>query len=342
MKSGEATKLSIIVPIYNQHNYLRQCVDSLIGQTFKEFELILVDDGSTDDSGQICDDYAMQDERIRVIHKENGGLSDARNKGIDIATGQYLAFVDSDDYVAKNMYEVLIHTLEEQKADLVVCNCSLIDENGNSTSDSALQGTLKNRVQSGKDIMYSMDEYAENHWLYVVAWNKVYRRELFETLRYPFGKLHEDEFVFHQLYSKCKKVVSIEQPLYYYRRMQGTIMDRRNLSRRMENVTEAFYKRILFFLEQEQKETAVKTEEIMFASLWTAAWDKQCRKQKEQFKKCISMSSDINRRLHESKSISNKLYRQRRAFYRTPFLYQQFVRIKAGIRRRLEVRKNDE
>ncbi|HEL7541574.1 TPA: glycosyltransferase, partial [Enterococcus faecalis] len=114
-------KISIIVPVYNVEKYLEKCVRSILAQTFTDFELILVDDGSPDSSGAMCDQFAEQDERVKVIHKENGGLSDARNAGIEIATGEYLGFVDSDDYIADDMYELLYTNIVKEDADLSIC-----------------------------------------------------------------------------------------------------------------------------------------------------------------------------------------------------------------------------
>ncbi len=340
MRKNDGAILSIIVPVYNQHKYLRQCVDSLIHQTLKEIEIILVDDGSTDDSGQICEKYAACDSRIVVIHKENGGLSDARNKGIDIAEGRYLAFVDSDDYVSERMFELLVKAIEEQEADLAVCNCNLVDKDGNEIVEEGLQGKLPYAVCTGREVLQNSNENVD-YWLFVVAWNKVYKRELFEKVRYPLGKLHEDEFVFHKIYSQCKRVASVEPSLYYYRRMQGTITDKQNIHIRMDRV-EALYYRILFFLEQGMRDAAVKSEQFMYMDLWTVTWDRQTRKRKERMKECRRLFRRVNQIFYEKKIISLKQYWTRRFFCRFPFLYCQCIRIKSGIQRRLPVKSKKE
>ena len=146
-------KLSIIVPIYNVEPYLRKCIDSILAQTFTDFECILVDDGSPDNCPTICDEYAKKDSRIRVIHKENGGLSDARNAGLDIAQGEYIGFVDSDDYILEDMYSQMILKMDLYHADIVVCGIENIDENGN---------ILENWQNLCGDSVYEKEEYINN------------------------------------------------------------------------------------------------------------------------------------------------------------------------------------
>ena len=146
--------ISVIVPVYNVEKYLRQCLDSVLAQTYRELEIILVDDGSTDGSGAICDEYATRDSRIKVVHQQNGGLSSARNAGLDLATGEYVAFVDSDDYIHETMLELLYQALVENNADTVICNFERVDEKGDVISVRSLQ-PLANGV-------VSMEEALEN------------------------------------------------------------------------------------------------------------------------------------------------------------------------------------
>jgi len=237
--------ISVVVPVYNQERFLEKCIDSLLGQTYTELEIILVDDGSTDKSGAICDVYAKKDARIKVIHKVNGGLSDARNAGIDIASGDYIAFVDSDDYVAPQMYERMYGALVENQADMVVCNCSFVDGDNRLIENRECQ--FKDCICTNAEMLNGRVATGENYFLTVVAWNKLMPREVFSDLRYPKGKYHEDEFVFHKMYGGVKKIACISDKLYCYRQVSGTITDSKNVLYRLDR-TEAMYERIKYCL----------------------------------------------------------------------------------------------
>lgn len=201
-------EISIIVPVYNVEKYLNKCVDSILNQTFKEFELILVDDGSPDNSGAICDQYAEKDSRVRVIHKENGGLSSARNAGIEVAEGKYIGFIDSDDYIAEDMYELLYNNIIKENADLSVCGIYDVYE--------GKQVVEKKRIRATATAMEAMVLIFEGNNISVHAVNKLYKREIFEAIRYPLGKYHEDSFVIVDILDKCKTVVIDSVQKYYY------------------------------------------------------------------------------------------------------------------------------
>lgn len=212
MSENTVCEISIIVPIYNVERYLHKCVDSILNQTFSDIEIILVDDGSVDNSGAICDEYELQDSRVRVIHKENGGLSSARNTGLDIARGKYIGFVDSDDYIANDMYEVLYRQLIEHQADL--SSVGIIDVYENRASE-IMQNTTIQLVDQKQAIKLVVD----GKGIFAYAWNKLYKRELFKEIRYPVGKTVEDAFIIIDLLLLCNKiVVNSEQKYFYYRR----------------------------------------------------------------------------------------------------------------------------
>lgn len=215
-------KISVIVPIYNVEKYLIRCVESILNQTYKNLEIILVDDGSPDKCPTICDEFAKKDSRIIVVHKKNGGLSDARNAGLDIATGEYIGFVDSDDYISENMYEVLLQRILKNDADMAICNYLSVDENYELVSE-------KNVVLPIEDGSSTFDDFMKGYtgkygWYYVVAWNKLYKRKLFNKLRYPLGKKHEDEFLIHHILDQCEKIECVREGLYYYMQRPGSIM----------------------------------------------------------------------------------------------------------------------
>ncbi len=204
-------KISVIVPIYNVEKYLKKCLDSILEQTFKEYELILVDDGSTDASGFIADDYATKDDRIIIIHKTNGGLSDARNYGLDKATGEYLAFIDSDDWVEKTYLEALYSLVMNYEADIAICDY----KRNNGDEIISQPDNIEINVETGTEAIGNL--YTERYGEYVVAWNKLYRREIFENLRYPVGMIHEDEAIFGDIFIRASKVVRTDYVLYNYR-----------------------------------------------------------------------------------------------------------------------------
>ncbi len=239
--------ISIIVPIYNVEKYLRKCIDSIVNQTYKNLEIILVDDGSPDNCGAICDEYAKKDERIKVIHKENGGLSDARNAGIDAATGKYIGFIDSDDYIAPDMYEKLYFAMFKAKADIAISNFLYVDEEGKA-SDKNNNLPIQNEILSGRQIL-DQKMCRPKYCYWVVAWNKLYKKSIFDDIRYPVSKIHEDEFVIHNIYAKAARVACISDALIYYVQRADSIMGREKSMKRLD-FAEAFFGRAEFYLRE--------------------------------------------------------------------------------------------
>ncbi|AGK95887.1 glycosyltransferase family 2 protein [Clostridium pasteurianum] len=237
------SKISIIVPIYNVEKYLEKCLDSILGQAFKDFELILVDDGSPDNCGSICDRYLKLDSRIKVIHKENGGLSSARNAGLDIAVGEYIGFVDSDDWVDANMYTRLYSIAKETDADIVQCRFKKsYDEKINNIKTNTNKFELIDKFKALNNLI----AYGEMHVQMVVAWNKLYRKSLFNEIRFPNGKIHEDEFTTYKLLYKSNKVALTENELYYYRQTSNSIMNAKFNKKRLDYL-EALEETLSFF-----------------------------------------------------------------------------------------------
>lgn len=240
-------EVSIIVPVYQVENYIRQCVDSILSQTFTDFELILVDDGSKDGSGQICDEYAGKDERVKVIHQENGGLSEARNTGMDQMVGNYFMFVDSDDYIAPTMVEKLYKSILSEDADIAVCNFLYYFENDKKKSFST---RVKSEILSGKEIFYRRKN-ERNYGIWTVAWNKLYKSGTFGKVRFPYGKYHEDEFWANEIYQMDITVIIIPECLYYYRQRDNSIMGKKCIARNFD-IIEAFQERISVYLKEQK------------------------------------------------------------------------------------------
>ena len=201
--------ISVIIPVYRVENYLKRCVDSVLAQTYSHMEIILVDDGSPDECPRICDAYAEADSRVRVIHQENAGLSGARNTGIEMAEGTYLAFVDSDDYLAPGFLESLYRACRETGSDLSVCRWEYVRG-----EEIPQRGTGKVSVYTGREMLEKL--YCPDGAYFVVAWNKLYRRELFAEIRYPLGRIHEDEAVTYRIYDRAQRAAYVDSSLYGY------------------------------------------------------------------------------------------------------------------------------
>lgn len=210
--------LSVIVPIYNVEKYLNKCIESIVSQTYTNLEIILVDDGSTDGSPAICDNWAERDSRIKVIHKRNGGLSDARNAGMAIATGEYIAFVDSDDWLDKNMYSVLTDAIEKNGCD--AAGCSFVRTDGENIPEAA-NGEPEIKVFGNNEIM---SELIRDRNIRQVVWNKVYRADKVGDIPFEVGKYHEDEFWAYLALSKCEKYAAVDYLGYYYFQRPDSIM----------------------------------------------------------------------------------------------------------------------
>ena len=238
-------KISVIVPVYNVEQYLERCVDSIINQTYTNLEIILVNDGSTDNSGKLCDELAKKDERIRVIHKENGGLSDARNRGIEEANSDLVGFIDSDDYIDSDMYEILLKNLNNTDADLSMC--ALYDVYNN-TPEAQVTNKETWELSSEQAIKMVM----EAKILSVTAVNKLYRKSLFSDLKFEVGKIAEDAFIMVKLLDKCKKIVATNEKKYYYVHRENSITTQK-FSTKFLNVIEAYEQNSNIILEKYPK-----------------------------------------------------------------------------------------
>lgn len=215
--------VSVIVPVYNVERYLEQCLDSIIKQTYRSLEILIINDGSTDQSGEIASRYAGLDDRIVLLEKKNGGLSDARNYGLDRASGDYIMFVDSDDYIEPDMVEYLLDAIEKSDAQIAVCGYRLVDEDGEELPD--WEAFPKEKVVGSLDYW---KVYHEEAYIYgVVAWNKLYHKAVFDRIRFPVGKVHEDEFILHKLLHIADRIVCCPGKKYRYRQRKGSIMNLR-------------------------------------------------------------------------------------------------------------------
>jgi glycosyltransferase involved in cell wall biosynthesis len=203
-------------------------------QTYTDIEVLLIDDGSTDSSGSICDSFAEQDARIKVFHKDNGGLSDARNFGLDKATGDYVAFVDGDDYIHHQMFQIMIRLLEETGCNMSVCKFERIDEKDSVEEIDYDVDYLDYYTLENKDAMQDLT------LVEVIACNKVYKRDIFENIRYPKGRFHEDEYVIYSLLLQCEKLVVVDLKLYFYIMRSDSITHRMS-EKRMRDAMDGIF-----------------------------------------------------------------------------------------------------
>ena len=223
----EKPLLSIIVPVYDVERYLQKCMDSILAQTFTDFELILVEDGSPDNCPALCDAAAAKDARIRVIHQKNGGLSAARNAGLDAARGDWIGFVDSDDYIAPEMYEMLYKAVQSTGADLALCDYVEVDETGALCPQ--MHVSLSGTELTGRELLQKASGL-----MVQLAWNKLYRRAIFAQLRYPVGKVNEDLFVIPEICLNTQRAVVVPEVLYYYVQRSDSIMGKSNTLRHFD------------------------------------------------------------------------------------------------------------
>lgn len=210
--------VSVIIPVYNVESYLVKCLNSVINQSYSNIEIILVDDGSTDKSSEICDAYAKNDDRIQVIHKINGGLSEARNVGIDYAKGQYITFIDSDDYIAKDYIEYLYNMLIQDDADISIVSNKKVWNDYEKLDELKMKKRSFQSIEAIEDLLYQ--KHIDNS-----AWGKMYKKSLFNQIRYPIGKLYEDLGTTYRVFYNADRIIWCNQQKYYYFQRNNSIMN---------------------------------------------------------------------------------------------------------------------
>lgn len=232
--------ISVIIPVYNVELYLAKCVESVQSQTYKNLEIILVDDGSQDNCGQISDSLAQNDARIRVIHQENQGLSAARNVGIQMSKGDFIVFIDSDDWIEPNMCELLYMAITENNADMSICGIKYFQSDGS---------VIKTILPRGKGVCEPQEVlpflFDEQRTPYITAWTKMYKRSLFQSICFPTRKINEDEFIALNIIFACNKIAIIQTALYNYVIRNTSIMGQTYSVKRMDGI-EANYEQYCF------------------------------------------------------------------------------------------------
>lgn len=224
MKKQEDNLVSVIIPVFNTEKFLYQCVQSVQGQTYCNLEIILVNDGSTDESLEICKALAASDERIVVVNKKNGGISSARNAALDIAMGKWILFVDSDDYVDSNMIEHLVSAATSSGADVTLCGYTTVEENGNIIRE---YRPVKKEVLTGVESL-QVHYFRDYNINFVTSWAKLYKKELWIGLRFLENIYYEDIEMMPRIFLKCQKVLVLPESGYYYLQRNGSVMHNKN------------------------------------------------------------------------------------------------------------------
>ena len=212
--------ISVIVPVYNVEKYLSKCIQSIINQTYKNLEIILIDDGSQDNSSKFCDEYSLKDSRISVIHKKNGGLSSARNVGLSNAHGDYITFIDSDDWIDQNMISTLFNIINQEKSDISICNYFLAYNEEIQIQKDKIEIKNFSNIEALKKLY---DEKLKI--VMTIACCKLFKREFFNNINFPDGRIHEDEFTTYKLLYKAEKISYTNKKFYYYRQRKDSIMN---------------------------------------------------------------------------------------------------------------------
>lgn len=257
----EQQKISVIVPIYKVEPFLDRCVQSIVDQTYSNLEIILVDDGSPDNCPAMCDAWAIKDSRIKIIHKENGGLADARNAGMRIATGELMGFVDSDDWIAPGMYQHLHDLMMTDHSDIATCGVEMVWEDRTSSRMLTKSGNcVLNREKAMRSII-------EESWLKQPVWNKLYKTALIRDIPFPVGKYHEDVFWSYQVVAKAERVSVSEQVGYYYLQRDGSIMGEGYSLKRLDAV-EAKYRMLEFIRQNYPTLVSICETELFYTCLY--------------------------------------------------------------------------
>lgn len=297
--------ISIIVPIYKVEHYLDCCVESIINQTYQNVEIILVDDGSPDHCAAICDRWAEKDKRIKVVHKKNGGLSDARNAGMEVANGQYLGFVDSDDWIDSQYVEYLYRVIQQTGSDLSACDVKFVPDGEDVLAvEQELSGMSVNTPEEALSTLIQGRKYR------AVVWNKLYKREIIQGEKFEVGRLHEDEFFTYRIYDKCKRLAYVDIPLYNYRQREGSIMS--TFSVRHLDYLEAYSRRLLLL--KQKYPLLYEKDKITFCIACLNYYCDACKRKFDGQKEVFSKIKDYRKKIRFSFSewmkqpFKNKIY----------------------------------
>ncbi|WP_279155103.1 glycosyltransferase family 2 protein [Thomasclavelia cocleata] len=272
--------ISIIVPVYNAEKYIERCIESIINQTYRNFELILIDDGSTDDTGQICDSYSFEDCRIQSIHQKNGGAASARNTGIECSKGEYIVFVDSDDYLSIDFLEKMYFQITRSDYDCCICGYYLVVENGNQFSKIDISKSIEMTGLEALKERYLNDNHKVN---IVNPWGKIFKKEIFDKIRFSEGLYYEDLDIMPYIYLNMKKIRFMDDCLYYYYIRLGSCSH--GIGEDVKRIVDSVFirqKHIQYYIDQKENKLASKAIQLLLELLIEIGcngWDKENEKE---------------------------------------------------------------
>ena len=283
--------VSIIIPVYNVEKYLEKCMESVVKQTYSELEIILVDDGATDESGKMCDQWKNKDNRIKVIHQENGGLAHARNEGMKKATGEYVLFVDSDDWIELDMVEVLVQGCIKNNAEIAICRYREIYKDYIVDKE-----TLESFVCSGDEALrYHIYELGKQYCFSYAVWNKLYKRELIEHIKFPKGKHFEDVGYTSRVLYNAKKVYYTDVSKYNYLvERDGSIMNLGFTERKITDELVLLDKEIDFFQEEKLEDYIEFAVDRLLSKIYLYYWEVMRSENVKDKRKCIKILKQLH------------------------------------------------
>ena len=328
--------ISVIIPVYQAEKYLDRCVSSVVNSTYQYIEVLLIDDGSTDHSSLICDRWAKRDSRIRVIHKNNGGVSSARNRGLEESVGNYIIMVDSDDYISKDFIMALYNRAKADYSDLVICGF----EKGQSENYVFNYDNLNDSVEliNAEEAMRRSYKDSFSALMYIAPWGKLYRKDLFKGINYPEGKIFEDIYITHQLIFKANKISIIPNQLVYYYEHDDSIMHQRFHVGKLDYL-DALKERIQFFNTRNLSNlVCIAYEEYLHALVWEYSRTRDILSDKNIIKDIIKSYRDVYHLFYKSKRYKNEGHFFLLAFYLNPEIIINYWRIKNRV---IKVLKNE-
>ena len=300
--------ISVIIPIYNKEKYIRKCIESVIKQTYSNLEIFLINDGSIDASGKICEEYAKNDQRIKFISTENRGAARARNTGIEQAQGKFISFIDADDFIDSMYYEIMLNTINMHNADIVECGYEEIEEGKDYLfPDKTKSVRVINREEALMDL-YGKDD--KTHVKTVIMCNKLLKRELFDDIKYIPGRVIDDETIIYRLINKSKKVADLQDALYAYVQSDNSVMRKDFSMKRLDDSIDVYDECNTFFKKEPKIQAACIKRAIFFYAIFLPkianstqinkqqAFKKVTQKYEEKCEQYKHLHEDIKQEVH--------------------------------------------
>lgn len=296
--------ISVIIPVYNVKPYLEHCMDTVLNQTYRNLEIVLVDDGSTDGSGELCDHYQEIDKRVRVIHKTCEGVSSARNAALDVAKGEFYCFVDSDDYASTELVEKLMTSVQNNSCEIAICG-HYTERNGKISVEEPL---VDNILLFNRD--EALDKLIEDKIINNYFWDKIYKKDLFDGVRFPVGRAYEDVAIQHLLFAKAKKICRIPECLYYYQKRSGSISDHftddRKWYRNCQDMLTAKLERFNFLCDRNKTTHAQKCMANLIPTIYEAIKLGHLYSDKEHYNQYMMILKKQKKGIRQNPFVSDK------------------------------------